>query len=207
MYAVAAANGPLPKTRRRRIPLLDWQAHSFQWPAVDFDYESALAACARGEAYALESLYAQESRWLLGVCRRILRDAALAEDALQDAFMQVWQQAHTYDRNLGSARGWIYTVVRHRALNLARSLGREIPQEDPHALLDEPGYSDRQRRDSARDIDRCLEDLEEKRRESILLAFLDGYSHEQIARALATPIGTVKSWIRRGLLSLKDCLS
>jgi RNA polymerase sigma-70 factor (ECF subfamily) len=72
---------------------------------VDFDYESAIAACARGEAYGLESLYNRESRWLLGVCRRILRDTALAEDALHDAFLQIWQHAHTYDRNLGSARG------------------------------------------------------------------------------------------------------
>ncbi|MEQ1662949.1 MAG: sigma-70 family RNA polymerase sigma factor [Thiobacillus sp.] len=174
---------------------------------MDFDYESALVACSRGETDALENLYARESRWLLGVCRRILRDTALAEDALQDAFVQIWQQSHTYDRNLGSARGWIYTVVRHRALNLARTQGREILQEDPYALLDEPGHSDRQRQDDARDINRCLEVLEDKRRESILLAFLDGYSHEQIAKTLATPLGTVKSWIRRGLVSLKDCLS
>ena len=174
---------------------------------MDFDYESALAACARGESYALESLYVQESRWLLGVCRRILRDTALAEDALQDAFLQVWQHAHTYDRNLGSARGWIYTVVRHRALNLARTLGREIAQEDPHALLDEPGQREENRYGDALDIDRCLAGLDESRRESILLAFLDGYSHEQVAKALTTPLGTVKSWIRRGLIALKDCLS
>ena len=174
---------------------------------MDFDYESALIACARGEAYALESLYAQESRWLLGVCRRILRDTALAEDALQDAFLKVWQRAHTYDRNLGSARGWIYTVVRHSALDVVRKSGREIAQEDPHALLDEPGHREDERQSNAIDIDRCLEGLEDSRRESILLAFLDGYSHEQVAAALATPLGTVKSWIRRGLLTLRDCLS
>lgn len=174
---------------------------------MDFDYESALSACARGERYALESLYARESRWLLGVCRRILRDTALAEDALQDAFLQIWQQAHSYDRNLGSARGWIYTVVRHRAINMARTLGREVQREDLHSLLDESGYSDRERQDDARDIDRCLDGLEEKRRESILLAFLEGYSHEHIAKVLATPLGTVKSWIRRALISLRECLS
>ena len=174
---------------------------------MDFDYEAALIACARGEAYALESLYVRESRWLLGVCRRILRDTSLAEDALQDAFLNVWQRAHTYDRNLGSARGWIYTVVRHTALNIARTVGREIAQEDPHALLVEPSHRDDERHGDAIDIDRCLEGLDDSRRESILLAFLDGYSHEQVAKALATPVGTVKSWIRRGLLTLRDCLS
>ena len=104
-------------------------------------------------------------------------------------------------------RGWIYTVVRHTALNIARTVGREIAQEDPHALLDEPSHRDDERHGAAIDIDRCLEGLDDSRRESILLAFLDGYSHEQVAKALATPVGTVKSWIRRGLLTLRDCLS
>lgn len=174
---------------------------------MDYDYELALIACARGETYALESLYARESRWLLGVCRRILRDPSLAEDALQDAFLKVWQRAHTYDRNLGSARGWIYTVVRHSALDLARKGGREISHEDPHALLDEPGHREDGRHGDAFDIDRCLEGLDDRPRESILLAFLEGYSHEQVATTLATPLGTVKSWIRRGLLALRECLS
>lgn len=173
--------------------------------ALEFDYEAALLACARGEAAALERLYQREVRWLLGVCRRILRDTALAEDALHDGFMHIWQQAHRYDRNLGSGRGWIYTVVRHRALNLARTLGRDSVYDDSHDLADD-AESDT-RRDTARDLDRCLEHLDPPRRESILLAFLDGYSHEQVAQALSTPLGTVKSWIRRGLLSLKDCLS
>lgn len=173
--------------------------------ALEFDYEAALVACARGEGAALERLYQREARWLLGVCRRILRDTALAEDALHDAFMHIWQQAHRYDRNLGSGRGWIYTVVRHRALNLARTVGRDTAYDDSHDRAED--VSTETRRDTARDLDRCLEHLDPPRRDSILLAFLDGYSHEQVAQALSTPLGTVKSWIRRGLASLKDCLS
>ncbi len=174
-----------------------------------FDYEAAVIACARGETFALEALYARDGRWLLGVANRILRDRALAEDVLQDAFVQIWQKAHTFDRNLGSARGWIYTVVRHRALSVARGKGREIGMDDPESLRAEediaryPG----QRQDDAADIDKCLEHLATERRETILLAFLDGYSHEQIAQTLKTPLGTIKSWIRRGLASLKECLS
>lgn len=175
--------------------------------AIEFDYEAALFACARGEAAALERLYQREVRWLLGVCRRILRDTALAEDALHDGFVHIWQQAHRYDRNLGSGRGWIYTVVRHRALNMARTLGRDVVYDDSHELSDDTETDANTRRDTARDLDRCLEHLDPPRRESILLAFLDGYSHEQVAHALSTPLGTVKSWIRRGLSSLKDCLS
>ena len=102
----------------------------------DFDYESALIACARGEVFAFETLYRRESRWLGGVAYRILRDRELAEEALHDAFLQIWQKAPTFDRNLGSARGWIYTVVRHRALGMARGLGREIAVDDIAALSD-----------------------------------------------------------------------
>ena len=175
----------------------------------DYDYESALVACSRGEVFALESLYRREHKWLGGVAYRILRDRALAEEALHDAFLQIWQKAHTFDRNLGSGRGWIYTVVRHRALGMLRSLGREVAVDDIAALADarsEPAHT-HDGRDDAADIDKCLEGLAPERRESILLAFLDGYSHEQISRALETPLGTVKSWIKRGLASLKECLS
>lgn len=121
--------------------------------------------------------------------------------------MHIWQQAHRFDRNLGSGCGWIYTVVRHRALNLARTLGRDSALDEHHDIADAAATAASARHDTASDLDRCLEHLDPPRRESILLAFLDGYSHEQVAQALATPLGTVKSWIRRGLLSLKDCLS
>lgn len=176
-----------------------------------FDYESALEACARGERFALRMLYEREARWLLGVAMRIVRDRDLAHDVLQDAFLQIWQRAQTYQRALGSARGWIYTVVRHRALDEARKQHREVAAgddleglADAHHQLDQPQVEPLA---DAASLNRCLETLDEKKRECIVFAFVDGYTHEQIASTLATPIGTVKSWIRRGLLMLKECLS
>lgn len=74
--------------------------------ALTLDHDAALQACARGERFALRMLYEHEGRWLLGVVRRIVRDDALAEDVLQDAFLQVWQRAATFDAALGSGRGW-----------------------------------------------------------------------------------------------------
>ena len=94
-------------------------------PAVPFDYESAVEACARGECTGLRALYEREASWLLGVALRIVRKRDIARDVLQDAFVQIWQRAATYQRTLGSARGWIYTVVRHRALDEVRRAGRE----------------------------------------------------------------------------------
>src|SRR4249920_1264588 len=92
----------------------------------DFDYEAAPIACARGDRAALRTIYERERRWLMAVALRITHRRELAEEVLHDAFVQIWQKAATFDAGLGSARGWIYTVVRHRALNAVRSSARVI---------------------------------------------------------------------------------
>ncbi|RZL68446.1 MAG: sigma-70 family RNA polymerase sigma factor [Variovorax sp.] len=181
-------------------------------PAPDlFDYESALEACASGDRSALKSLYEREARTLLGVAQKILRDRDMAHDVLQEGFLQVWQRASTYQRALGSGRGWLYTVVRHRALDEARKVKREIFLGDAFdvltdSLVNGSTLDDRTSRD-AESLQRCLDGLDPRRRACILGAFVEGYTHEQIAVQFATPVGTIKSWIRRGLLSLRECLS
>ncbi len=177
-----------------------------------FDHEAALLACAQGERFALRALYEHEGRWLLGVALRIVRDRALAEDVLHDAFLQIWSQAHTFEPTLGSARGWVYTVVRHAALKAVRDPGRLELLDTPvlAALSDAQQAQQDAPADRALDTDsleRCLQRLDEARRACVVHAFVDGYTHEQIAEKLATPLGTVKSWIRRSLASLKECLA
>lgn len=183
--------------------------------APPFDYEAALEACARGERFALRTLYERESRWLLGVALRIVRERETAQDVLQEAFLLVWQRAASYQRSLGSARGWIYTVVRHRALDEARRVRHDVPVGD--AL---EGLSDARQaasgdlanlfgtspHDDGR-LDACLAALDDNKRVCIVDAFVEGYTHEQIAVRQGAPVGTVKSWIRRGLSALKACLS
>ena len=88
--------------------------------AEQYDYEAALHACAAGEQAALRSLYDQESARLLGVAQRIVRDTALAEDIVHDAFLKVWTGAGSYDPLRGAARGWLYSITRHLALNAVR---------------------------------------------------------------------------------------
>ncbi|MEO7245445.1 MAG: sigma-70 family RNA polymerase sigma factor [Rubrivivax sp.] len=179
-------------------------------PDPAFDYEAAVLACARGERFALRALYERESRWLLGVALRIVRDRERAEDVLQDAFLRVWQRASTFDPSLGSARGWIYTIVRHGALKALRDPARQ-QATDPEELV---ALADAQQDDGAEDrgldaetLQRCLERLDETPRACVVHAFVDGFTHEQIAQRLATPLGTVKSWIRRSLARLKDCMA
>lgn len=180
--------------------------------APPFDYEAAVLAVARGERFALRALYEREARWLLGVALRIVRDRERAEDVLQDAFLQIWQYAGSFEPALGSARGWIYTIVRHRALSEVRDSGRlqALDPEGVTALSDAQqaaaGGSDDRALDTER-LERCLGQLDETRRRCVLYAFVEGYTHEQIAKRVETPLGTVKSWIRRSLASLKECLA
>jgi RNA polymerase sigma-70 factor (ECF subfamily) len=181
-------------------------------PSTPFDYEAAVLAVARGERFALRALYEREARWLLGVAMRIVRDRERAEDVLQDAFMQVWQHAGTYQPALGSARGWLYTIVRHRALKEVRDPGRlqALDPDDVTYLSDTQQAAaggDDDRALDTESLERCLGKLDEVRRRCVLHAFVDGYTHEQIAQRLDTPLGTVKSWIRRSLASLKECLA
>jgi len=176
-----------------------------------FDHEAALQACARGERYALRALYERESRWLCGVAQRIVGSRASAEDVLHDAFVQVWRSAPTYRPALGSARGWIYTVVRHTALRAARRAGRVEPT-DPEELarLADDAQAAAAFVDRGFDVEslgRCLERLEPERRTCVTLAFVDGCTHDEIAGRVGAPLGTVKSWIRRSLAALKECLS
>lgn len=178
---------------------------------LTFDYEAALQACARGERFALRALYEREARWLLGVAMRIVRDRERAEDVLHDAFLQVWDHAASFEPALGSARGWIYTVVRHAALKALREPARlqAVDVAELTALSDaqQQAADDDDRALDADSLERCLQRLEAPRRACVVHAFVDGYTHEQIAERLNTPLGTVKSWIRRSLASLKECLS
>ncbi|MEJ7670364.1 MAG: sigma-70 family RNA polymerase sigma factor [Casimicrobiaceae bacterium] len=179
-------------------------------PHASFDYEATLAACARGETAALRELYARDASWLMGVAMRIVRRRELAGEVLHDAFVQIWQKSHTFDSKLGSGRGWIYSVVRHGALTTLRRQSREIAAgyssfEDIADPAADP-LADLTRSTEAQALHRCLQALDEKRRTCILLAYMEGLTQQQIADRLRAPLGTVKAWIRRGLIALKECL-
>ena len=175
-------------------------------PTGRFDYEAALAACARGDRYALRAVYERERRWLMAVALRITRRRELAEEVLHDAFVQIWRKAATFDPALGSARGWIYTVVRHRALNAVRSSARTVAVDEGAlvALADaQAAWRAGEREIDAGALAECLGRLDDQKRTCVVLAFVDGYTHEELAKHLDAPLGTVKSWIRRALLSLE----
>jgi RNA polymerase sigma factor (sigma-70 family) len=176
---------------------------------ASFDHEAALLACARGERRALQALYEHEGRYLLGVALRIVRDRALAEDVLHDAFLTLWNRAASFDPARGAARGWIYTVVRHTALNRIRSMQHEVSAgDDLEELADraEPAVDAPEWQADLGRLDECLGQLSDAKRASIVYAYVDGCTHGEIAERLQAPLGSVKAWIKRGLAALRECI-
>jgi RNA polymerase sigma-70 factor (ECF subfamily) len=171
----------------------------------------ALARCARGEKAALRIVYDAEASAMLGIAIRVLRRRDMAEEAVHDAFLRIYDNAASFDPARGSAKAWIYTIVRNRALNILRGeartdlvddfepLGIEDEGDDPETIVS--------RMSDARSLKRCLELLAADRRRLILLAYTHGLTHGEIAGKLGMPLGTVKSWIRRSLISLRECLA
>ena len=176
--------------------------------AVD-ELVALLRACAAADRDALRTLYDHESARLYGVALRVTRQPALASDALHDAFLLIWRNAGRFDPARGTARAWMGTIVRNRALDLARRKAREVTGVDfPDQVDEDPSALDTLV-DSAEAsaLRRCLLELDDEKRRLITLAFVDGLSHSQLAERLVMPLGTVKSLIRRGLSSLRLCLT
>jgi len=175
------------------------------------DLDGALRRCASGDRAALRAIYDAEAPRMLGVALRLLRRCSLAEEAVHDAFVQIWQRAASFDPARGAARAWIYAVLRHRALNILRGETRTDLVEDfePFALTseDESPEAIVSRLSDAGALRRCLERLEPPRRQAILLAYVQGLSHGELAGRLGVPLGTMKSWIRRSLLTLRECMA
>ncbi|MFG6667522.1 sigma-70 family RNA polymerase sigma factor [Halomonas sp. HNIBRBA4712] len=182
--------------------------------STEFDYDDTLARCARGEHDALHALYRQEGSRMLGVVQRIVKDRGMAEDIVHDAFLNIWQRAATFDNERGAARTWIFSIARHLALNAIRRRERmpdsafepdELEQQDttrPEGQTFEAfDWQTGQR------MDDCLKELEAERRTCVLQAYVNGLSHAEIAAHTGAPLGTVKAWIKRSLVRLRECLA
>jgi RNA polymerase sigma-70 factor, ECF subfamily len=153
-------------------------------------------------------LYAQTAAKLFAVAIRIVGQRHEAEEVLQESFVTVWQRAGDYDAARGSATGWLTTIVRHCAIDhvrrrAARPESRSAPEE---RLLSLPAGGSTERGAELSALERCLGELEGEPRRAVLLAYLYGFTREEIAADCAVPLGTVKSWIRRSLERLKRCL-
>jgi len=173
--------------------------------------EELLRRCAGRDAAALRELYEQTSSQLLGVLMRILHTRAAAEDALQDVFIRIWQQAGQYEEFKGRAISWMVSIARYRAIDLVRAARPMVVLEAAETAgavqLQVEGPADRVEFGATRAaLQRCLELLEQAQRQCMQLAYQHGMTQEQIALTENQPLGTVKTWIRRGLQSLRTCM-
>jgi RNA polymerase sigma-70 factor, ECF subfamily len=170
-----------------------------------------LAACGRRDRQAFARLYQGTSAKLFGVALRILRREDWAEEVLQECYVSIWTHAPEYRPGLAAPMTWMTSIVRNRCLDWLRRPRLEVADEDG-AIVDatesgDPGpLAELERAKESQALARCLKGLEGKQRQAIALAFYDGLSHSELADHLSEPLGTVKTWVRRGLLKLKDCL-
>jgi|SRR5579862_3110636 len=175
------------------------------------ELEALLARCAAGQAAALETLYARVAPILLAVLMRMLKRRDLAEDVLQDVFVKVWQQARQFDPNRGHPLAWLVSMARYRAIDLQRATRPAVAISDVSLAL-EPQLQVGGPAEAAEGLGsgglllRCLEQLAAPQRHCLVLAYQEGLTHSEIARAVGEPLGTVKSWVRRSLLALRRCL-
>jgi RNA polymerase sigma-70 factor, ECF subfamily len=171
------------------------------------NYETALLACATGSRSAVGKIYIREKAQLRAVAHRIVHDRSRAEDVVHDAFAQILRDAKNFDPARGSARGWIYAIVRNTALKVQENASRELALEnDTLNVICEREQTVPNPASCIPDsmaLRTMLDQLEPRRRASLLLAIIDGRTHEEIAEYLRVPVGTVKAWIRRELVAMR----
>ena len=189
------------------------------WTARSRELAALLARAGLGDRAAFATLYERSASHLLGVVLRINRDRAQAEDILQEVYVKVWAAAHSFDAAQSQPLTWLTSIARNRAIDSLRRQQTQPQLQTLHATNEEDSdvYDSvaddaagplelLSRASDARSLAHCMQALSAAQRQSVALAFYDGLSHAEVAEKLRQPLGTVKSWLRRALQSLKTCL-
>ncbi|TPG53078.1 sigma-70 family RNA polymerase sigma factor [Sphingomonas glacialis] len=170
----------------------------------------ALIRTGEEDRAAFRDLYSLTSAKLFGICYRICGERQAAEDVLHDVYLTIWKRAGAYEPARASPITWLATIARNRAIDWqrAQTVRRSTPIEDAPPILDTaPLVSETMLEDEAsHQLHACLDSLEERQRAAIRTAFFDGVTYAELAEREAVPLGTMKSWVRRGLARLKACL-
>jgi RNA polymerase sigma-70 factor (ECF subfamily) len=166
---------------------------------------------ARGDGPAFERLYDRVAGSVFGVVRRVLRDPAQSEEVTQEVLLEVWRSATRFDAERAAATTWIHTIAHRRAVDRVRAGQAARDRDDLVARRDQqPPYdvvADRvETRLEQEQVRRCLDDLTDLQRESVSLAYYNGYTYREVAELLDVPLGTVKTRLRDGLIRMRDCL-
>ena len=170
----------------------------------------ALIATGEEDRAAFRTLYHLTSAKLFGICLRICGDRQAAEDVLSEVYLTIWKRAGAFEPGRASPITWLATIARNRAIDWRRSSGRAPPariDDVPEIADDRISAEDHMLVDErAGQLHHCLDELEQRQRDAIRTAFFDGLTYAELAARDSVPLGTMKSWVRRGLMRLKDCL-
>ncbi len=175
-----------------------------------------LEATAKGDRTALERIYELNAAKMLGIATRIVRRQDLAEEALHDAFISIWGNAGKYDRRLSAPMTWMVTILRNRCLDMLRRADHEVSLANAEGDDDwfdsieseAPGPMElAAQTESARKLTACLTRLDPNQRTALLLVYFQGLSHPELAARMGAPLGTVKTWVRRGVQALQASMA
>jgi RNA polymerase sigma-70 factor (ECF subfamily) len=180
-------------------------------PSAEPDLPDLMSRVARGDQDAFALLYDVVAGPVLGIVRKVLRDPAQSEEVAQEVLVEVWRTAARYRPERGSVMNWVLTLTHQRAVDRVRSVEASAAREQKAALLDRTSPFDEvteqvEARLEREQVRRCLRTLTELQRQSVTLAYYRGLTYREVAELLATPLGTVKTRLRDGLIRLRDCL-
>lgn len=179
--------------------------------ASEAEPQALMAMVARGDEAAFEKLYDLIIAPVFGVVRRVVRDPAQSEEVTQEVMVQVWRDAADYNPERGGVRAWVLTIAHRRAVDRVRSVQAATAREERVAASSTTAPFDQVAEEVAGNLERqqvrrCLKSLTELQRESVLMAYYQGHSYPEVATLLGTPLGTIKTRMRDGLIRLRDCL-
>lgn len=178
------------------------------------DLDELLTRVSMADRRAFGDLYSATSAKLFGLCLRILKDRALAEDALQEVYVKIWHKSDSYIPGRVRPMTWLITVARNHAIDVLRSRRSAMQgQSDDDSVLDrmqspDPGPAEQLvQKDTRAQIEACLDELAEERADAVRLAYLQGATYAELATHFAVPLNTMRTWLRRSLQTLRACLS
>lgn len=166
-----------------------------------------LGATAQGDQKAFSELYQATSKQLYAISLKMLTRKELAEEALQEAYVRIWHNASEYRVGKGTVLTWMISIVRYRALDILRYHNVRKENELIDKDIVDLNVTDKISDAEQLLLDKCLQQLDLQQRQAIYLAYFNGCSHQEVVKHLNNPLGTIKSWIRRGLMRLQSCLT